>query len=126
MMREFDVVLYGATGFTGRQAVKYFSQHAPADVRWAVAARDLAKLRALEAGVPAIVADSADRASIDAFVRHTRIVLSTAGPFELYSDAVVDACVRLNSHYVDITGERCGCVLSSTVTTTARRQMEPA
>ena len=105
MMREFDVVLYGATGFTGRQAVKYFSQHAPADVRWAVAARDLAKLRALEAGVPAIVADSADRASIDAFVRRTRIVLSTAGPFELYSDAVVDACVRLNSHYVDITGE---------------------
>src|ERR1039457_2534108 len=59
----------------------------------------------IEAGVPAIVADSADRASIDAFVRRTRIVLSTAGPFELYSDAVVDACVRLNSHYVDITGE---------------------
>jgi short subunit dehydrogenase-like uncharacterized protein len=104
-MREFDVVLYGATGFTGRQAVKYFSQHAPADVRWAIAGRDPSKLEALGAGVPAIVADSADRPSIDAFVRRTRIVLSTAGPFELYSDPVVDACVRFGSHYVDITGE---------------------
>src|SRR5450631_826836 len=104
-MREFDVVLFGATGFTGRQAVKYFSRHAPADVRWAIAGRNLQKLDALDAGVPAIVAHAADRASIDAFVRRTRIVLSTAGPFELYSDAVVDACVRLGSHYVDITGE---------------------
>jgi short subunit dehydrogenase-like uncharacterized protein len=104
-MREFDVVLFGATGFTGRQAVKYFSRHAPADVRWAIAGRNLQKLEALDAGVPAIVAHSADRASIDAFVRRTRIVLSTAGPFELYSDAVVDACVRFGSHYVDITGE---------------------
>ena len=59
----------------------------------------------IQTGVPAIVADPADRASIDAFVRRTRIVLSTAGPFELYSDPVVDACVRFGSHYVDITGE---------------------
>ena len=104
-MPEFDVILYGATGFTGRQCVRYFLQHAPAGVRWAIAARDRAKLDRLDAGVPAMTADSADQASIDAFVRRTRIVLSTAGPFQLYSDAVVDACVRRGAHYVDITGE---------------------
>jgi len=104
-MREFDVVLYGASGFTGRQAVRYFSQRVPATVRWAIAGRDRSKLEALEAGVPVIVASSADPKSIDGFVRRTRIVLSTAGPFELYSEPVVDACVRFGAHYVDITGE---------------------
>jgi short subunit dehydrogenase-like uncharacterized protein len=104
-MREFDVILYGATGFTGRQGVKYFSQHAPQGLRWAIAARDRTKLDRLDAGVPAIVADSRDQPSIDQLVRRARIVLSTAGPFELYSDAVVDACVRLGTHYVDISGE---------------------
>ncbi len=104
-MRDFDVVLYGATGFTGRQCTQYFAQHAPAELRWAVAGRDRAKLERLAAGVPAFTASASDRASIDAFVGRTRIVLSTAGPFQLYSDAVVDACVRLRAHYVDITGE---------------------
>jgi short subunit dehydrogenase-like uncharacterized protein len=104
-MREFDVVLYGATGFTGRQAVRYFSRFAPVDLRWAVAGRDKPKLDALQAGVPAIVAGPDNRASVDALVGRTRIVLSTAGPFELYSDSVVDACVRFGTHYVDITGE---------------------
>jgi short subunit dehydrogenase-like uncharacterized protein len=74
-------------------------------LRWAVAGRDRSKLDRLDAGVPVIVADSVDQASIDAFVRRSRIILSTAGPFELYSDAVVDACVRFGSHYVDISGE---------------------
>ncbi len=104
-MRDFDVVLYGATGFTGRQCVKYFSQHAPPGIRWAIAGRDRTKLGRLDAGVPAMVADSQDQLSIDAFVRRAGIVLSTAGPFKLYSDAVVDACVRFGTHYVDISGE---------------------
>ena len=104
-MRDFDVVLYGATGFTGRQCVKYFSRQAPPGLRWALAGRDRTKLDRLETGVPAMVADPYDQLSIDAFVRRARIVLSTAGPFELYSDAVVDACVRFGSHYLDISGE---------------------
>lgn len=63
------------------------------------------KLDRLEVGVPAMVANSRNQPSIDAFVRRARIVLSTAGPFELYSDAVVDACVRFGTHYLDISGE---------------------
>ena len=56
--REFDVVLYGATGFTGRQTVRYFAEFAPPDLKWAIAGRNLSKLEALQSGVPVIVADS--------------------------------------------------------------------
>ena len=105
MSRDFDVVLYGATGFTGRQTVKYFKQNAPPDVRWAVAGRNRAKLEALDAGVPVIAADSRDTKAIDAMVERTRVVLTTAGPFAKYGTPIVDACVRFQTHYCDITGE---------------------
>lgn len=103
--RTYDVVLFGATGFTGRQAVSYFIQHAPPALRWAIAGRSREKLDALGAPVDLLVADSSDQASIDAMVSATRVVLSTAGPYALYGTPVVDACVRFHTHYVDITGE---------------------
>jgi short subunit dehydrogenase-like uncharacterized protein len=103
--REFDVTLYGATGFTGRQTVDYFSRHAPPGLRWAVAGRNREKLEALQSGVPAVAADSADRVAIGALTARTRVLLSTAGPFILYSDGIVEACVEAQTHYVDITGE---------------------
>lgn len=105
MTREFDVILYGATGFTGRQTVAYFKKHAPPDLRWAVAGRNRAKLEALDAGVPVIAADSSDTEAIDAMAGRARVVLTTAGPFALYGTALVDACVRFKTHYADITGE---------------------
>jgi short subunit dehydrogenase-like uncharacterized protein len=103
MPRDFDVILYGATGFTGRQTVAYFEKHAPPDLRWAIAGRNREKLEAFHA--PAFVADSADQAAIDKVVQNTRVLLNTAGPFALYGTKVVDACVRFGTHYVDITGE---------------------
>jgi short subunit dehydrogenase-like uncharacterized protein len=105
MSRDFDVILYGATGFTGRQAVAYFRKNAPADLRWAIAGRNKGKLEALDAQVPVLVAGSANQAEIDAVVSRTRVLLTTAGPFALYGTGFVDACVRLRAHYVDITGE---------------------
>jgi short subunit dehydrogenase-like uncharacterized protein len=104
-MRRYDVVLFGASGFTGRQTVAYFTRHAPTDVRWAIAGRNRQKLQALSADVDVLVADSADQGSIDAMVAQTRVVLSTAGPFARYGTPLVDACVRLHADYVDITGE---------------------
>ena len=95
--REFDLILYGATGFTGRHAVKYLSANAPAGLRWAIAGRNHAKLEALQAGVPAFCAEGGNAPSIHDFVKRSRILISTAGPFELYSNAVVDACVRLGT-----------------------------
>src|SRR5262245_50503416 len=110
--RDYDVVLYGATGFTGKQTVKYFAENAPADkVRWAIAGRNREKLEAVKAQIrvaekaDALVADSRDQAAIDAIVARTRVMLSTVGPYALYGDGIVDACARLRTHYVDITGE---------------------
>jgi short subunit dehydrogenase-like uncharacterized protein len=104
-MRGYDIVLFGASGFTGRQAAAYFARHAGGDLRWAIAGRNRDKLRGLGIGADIIVADSADQSSIDAMVRQARVVVSTAGPFARYGTPVVDACVRLGTDYVDITGE---------------------
>jgi short subunit dehydrogenase-like uncharacterized protein len=102
---KYDVILFGATGFTGRQTVDYFTRHAPQGLEWAIAGRSRARLEALRAPVEAIVAYSGDQASIDAMVSRARVVVSTAGPFARYGTPVVDACVRYHTHYTDITGE---------------------
>jgi short subunit dehydrogenase-like uncharacterized protein len=103
MARDLDVILYGATGFTGRQTVAYFAKHAPADLRWAIAGRNREKLAVLN--FPMLVADSSDQPAVDAIVARTRVLLNTAGPFALYGIKIVDSCVRFGTHYVDITGE---------------------
>jgi short subunit dehydrogenase-like uncharacterized protein len=109
--RDYDVVLYGASGFTGQQTVAYFAQHAP-PIRWAIAGRNQAKLETVKAQLgeaakkaDVLIADSKDQAAIDAMVARTRVLLTTAGPFALYGTGIVDACVRFKTHYVDITGE---------------------
>ena len=110
-MREtsYDVVLYGASGFVGKQTVRYFAERAGKEVRWAIAGRDRDKLESVRAevgiDVDVLVADSQDKTAIDAIVSQTRVLLNTAGPFAIYGDAIVDACVRYRTHYVDITGE---------------------
>ncbi len=81
--KEFDVVLCGATGFVGRQTVSYFVQHAPAGLRWAIAGRNLHKLRALGVDVPILVFDSMQQDQVDILVARTRIIVSTAGPFRI-------------------------------------------
>ncbi|MBD2066398.1 saccharopine dehydrogenase NADP-binding domain-containing protein [Leptolyngbya sp. FACHB-671] len=108
--RVYDVVLYGATGFVGKQTVQYFARHASAEqVRWAIAGRNRQKLEAVRdqvgVGVDVLVADSQDQQAIDAIASQTRVLLTTAGPFALCGNALVAACVRFRTHYVDITGE---------------------
>ena len=114
--RHFDLVLYGATGFVGRRAAAYLAQaHGRRKLGWAIAGRDAGKLAALRdelARDPAakalpevMAADSADEAGVDAMAAATRVLITTAGPFALYGDAIVDACVRQRTHYADITGE---------------------
>lgn len=108
--RPYDVVLYGASGFTGKQTVQYFAQHVvQSEVRWAIAGRNRQKLEWVKAqvgvNVDVLVADSQEQTAVDGIVSQTRVLLNTAGPFALYGNAIVDACVRLGTHYVDITGE---------------------
>jgi short subunit dehydrogenase-like uncharacterized protein len=111
--RPFDVVAYGATGFVGRLVVRYFATSpAASSLRWALGGRDRSRLEAVRnsAGSAAqkasiLVADSRDASAVDALVSQSRIVLNTAGPFAMYGDLIVDACVRHGTHYVDINGE---------------------
>ena len=105
MSREFDLVLYGATGATGRQAAKYLDGCKPDGLRWAVAGRNQSRLDALGLKVPTLVADSQDARQIDELVARTRLVLNMAGPFRRYGDPVVDGCIRQGTHYCDISGE---------------------
>ena len=107
--RDYDVVLYGASGFTGQQTVAYFAQHAPPSLRWAIAGRNRDKLAALQKSLNThadlLIADSQDQAALDAIAVRTRVMLTTAGPYALYGSGLVAACVRHQTHYVDITGE---------------------
>jgi len=111
--KKYDVVLYGASGFVGRQTVAYFAQSADPLVRGlrvAIAGRSAPKLEQVRAATKApdmdiLVADAADADALDALARQARVVLSTAGPFALYGTELVAACVRHGTHYVDITGE---------------------
>lgn len=110
--RDYDIVIYGATGFVGRQVVEYLAQVAAGTpLRWAIAGRNGGKLaelqqkQGLSSEVSTLVADSQDQPAVDRMVGRGQVVLNTAGPFAKYGDRVVDACVRLRTHYVDITGE---------------------
>ncbi len=104
--RKYDLVLYGASGFTGRQTVEYCKQFAPAGLSWAIAGRNRSKLDSVNlAGADVLVADAQDDNALDSLARQARIVASTAGPFGLYGTKLVDACVRNRTHYCDITGE---------------------
>ena len=111
--RKYDVVLYGASGFTGRQTVEYFARNTrPSEVRWAIAGRNRQALEAARAqagesagSIDILIADAQNQQAVDAIVAQTRVLLTTAGPFSLYGSKIVDACVRFRTHYVDITGE---------------------
>lgn len=111
--RAFDVVVFGATGFTGTLVLEYLAQHARG-ARWAIAGRSVPKLaalreraRALSGGsAPEILeADVGDPASLLRMASSTRVVLTTVGPYSSYGDPVVAACVEGGADYVDITGE---------------------
>lgn len=108
-MRDFDVVVYGATGFTGRLVAEYLSQTGA--TRWAMAGRDMAKLEDVRdligapVDTPLIAADAADPASLRALAERTAVVLTTVGPYQLYGSDLVAACAATGTAYVDLCGE---------------------
>lgn len=105
----YDLILWGATGFTGRLVAEYLRDHGPARLRWAVGGRSREKLDALRRDLhldaDAVVGDSHDRASLDALVRQTRVVATTVGPYTQYGTPLVAACAESGTHYCDLTGE---------------------
>jgi len=109
--RDLDVVVFGATGVTGRRVAAYLAERAPETaLRWAAAARDPAKLERVlgEVGASApetIAADVDDADSLAAMASRTRVVLNLVGPYTTYGRPVIEACVACAAHYVDLTGE---------------------
>ena len=111
--KPFDIVVHGATGFTGRLVIEYLLQRYPAGsgVCWAMGGRSADKLAAVrdEVGAPAdtplVVTDSADAASLQALMAQTRLVLTTVGPYQLYGNELVAACAASGVDYVDLCGE---------------------
>ena len=108
MIKDIDIVIYGATGFTGQLCVKYF-QSLELDIKWAIAGRNLNKLENVASNfstnVEILVADAADEKGLKDICSRSKVVLSTAGPFHRYGSKLVAACIENNTHYVDITGE---------------------
>ncbi|MCA9535128.1 MAG: saccharopine dehydrogenase NADP-binding domain-containing protein [Myxococcales bacterium] len=107
--RLYDIVVFGATGFTGQLVVRHLAKAAPAGVRWAVAGRSpdklAAVLRDVGVDVPIVQADVGDSASLRDMAASTRVVLTTVGPYAQYGAPLVAACVEAGCDYVDITGE---------------------
>ncbi|MFU8817026.1 MAG: saccharopine dehydrogenase family protein [Pseudomonadales bacterium] len=112
--REFDVVLWGATGFTGRLVAEHLLRRhgVGGDLSWAIAGRSQAKLADLRhdlgeraAQLPLVLADADDQATLDAMAARARVVCTTVGPYALYGSKLVAACVHYGTHYCDLTGE---------------------
>lgn len=106
MTRDLDVIVFGATGFTGRLVTAYLQQRTAREpARWAIAGRSRDKLAGLGLGVPIVVGDALDPAAMRALARRTKVVCTTAGPFARYGSELVSACAEAGTHYCDLTGE---------------------
>ena len=108
MQKDIDIIIYGATCFTGKLCVKYF-QSLNTTVNWAMAGRNLIKLEKVakenQTNVEILIADSDDEKALDNLTSRARVILSTTGPFHRYGSKLVASCVKNDTHYVDITGE---------------------
>jgi len=109
--RKYDLILWGATGFTGRLVFEYLSQNAPKGFKWAIGGRNKTQLETIRTkakgaeDVDIVIADSMDQKSVEAMVQQCRVIISTVGPFLKYGTPLVDACVKYNVDYIDSTGE---------------------
>jgi short subunit dehydrogenase-like uncharacterized protein len=113
--RRFDIVVFGATGFTGALTAEYLARNAPADSRWALAGRNSTKLEQVRerlatidpacADLELLPADTGDSASMRDMAEATRVLITTVGPYIRYGEPVVAACAAAGTDYVDLTGE---------------------
>ncbi len=110
--RPFDIVVYGATGYTGRLVAEYLAHHYQGKgPKWAMAGRSAAKLAQVRdligapADTPLVVANSDDPASMKALAQSTRVVVTTVGPYQLYGEPLLAACVAAGTDYADLCGE---------------------
>ena len=115
---EYDLIIMGATGFTGKLVVEYLIKNYGVEneeFTWAIAGRDINKLERLRSSfkyidsnsnkIPRLVVDSHDTNSLDKMTSISRLVISTVGPYLKFGEALVESCVKNGTHYCDLTGE---------------------
>ena len=109
--KEFDVIIWGASGFTGRLVAEYLFQNYNKDeLNWAIAGRDIKKLNKvrdqyLDQNIPVIIADSFDEVSLLKMTERTKVICTTVGPYAKYGSQLVKSCVKSKTHYCDLAGE---------------------
>jgi short subunit dehydrogenase-like uncharacterized protein len=103
--RDFDVVVYGASGFVGALVARHLTGHAPEGTRIALAGRDAAKLERLGLGLPVVIADASDEEALATMAGRARVVVTTVGPYAKYGKPLARACAAAGTDYVDLTGE---------------------
>src|SRR6266496_3865649 len=110
--RPYDIVLFGATGFTGGLTAEYLARAVPPKTSWALAGRNTAKLEAVRdrlgmlwSGLPLVQADVTDPQSLRELAESTRVLITTVGPYVKYGEPLVAACAEAGTDYVDLTGE---------------------
>ena len=113
MARKFDLIVYGATGFTGRLVAEYLNRRYGSDgeVRWAMAGRCLTKLEEVRsligapATVPLLAADASDGQALRKLASAARALITTVGPYQLHGEPLLQACVDSGTDYLDLCGE---------------------
>ncbi len=110
--RTYDLIVFGASGYTGRLVAEYLNtEYGNEDLKWAMAGRSLDKLASVrdeigvDAETPLIAVDSADADSVEAMVKSTSVVITTVGPYQLYGNELVKQCALHGTDYVDLSGE---------------------
>ena len=109
--RDFEVIIYGASGFTGRLVAEYMGKTYGQSINWAMAGRNEAKLAEVRAEVgapestPLVIADADDLDSLRSMVKRADCILTTVGPYQLYGSELVGLCAEEGTHYVDLSGE---------------------
>lgn len=109
--RQYEVVLFGASGYTGKYTAEHIVKQLPSDLRWAVAGRSASKLSAVVEDVqrmnpdrraPGVEACSLDPSDLNELAKKTKLIINTVGPYHLYGTPVVEACVSNGTHYLDV------------------------
>jgi len=109
--RDFDIIVWGASGFTGRLVAEYlFQKYNSKDLKWAIAGRDKSKLTSirnshLDSNIPILIADSFDYVSLNKITNRTKVVCSTVGPYSKYGTLIVKSCIESGTDYCDLAGE---------------------
>ncbi|RYD86063.1 MAG: saccharopine dehydrogenase, partial [Sphingomonadales bacterium] len=111
--RAYDVIVYGATGFTGRLVAEHMlaTYGVGRDVDWAIAGRSKAKLETVKREIgapdalPIVIADASNPATLATMAQSAGVVITTVGPYQLYGEPLVAACTEAGTDYVDLCGE---------------------